>query len=107
MNGTPHAHHVSIYTYGHGWNIIYGDQQRDVRKPRFRNPEKVLKAAVRGMIARHDRASLKAEDDNRKAEARAQRRRSTREALEVTAAKVLMTMNPVEQERWGSEQLGN
>lgn len=61
MNGKPHIHNITVRDRKNSWLIIYGDQQNEVGKPAFRNPEQVLKNAIKDIVRKHDVNSIKAQ----------------------------------------------
>ena len=89
MNARPHTHTLSIRDHGTFWGITYGDQTSTPDKPKFRKPKPVLRNAVRAIIAKHDRESVKAGDrtDDRVVDA------------------ALLALTPGDPTRWGSEQI--
>lgn len=90
MNAEPHIHGLDIVEGSEYWYLTYGDQNKLVRKPDFRDPQKVLSSAVRKIITRHDEASIEAGED----------------ALGFRAAMVkAREMVPTDPKRWGSEQI--
>lgn len=85
-NGAPHIHIVQIREYARWWSVSYGDQVIYPDKPHFRSPEKVLRKAVRKVIAQHDAASLEYQSDQN------------------IVTKVIRDMQPHIHDQWGSEQ---